>query len=180
MEEIEGGGEKLYLSMVKFKIHSTYILHISHHMLCFHCLFVLSPCFSYFLGDSDSSRHCTLSMFFFLSVIRAKISGEKIVSPSNSSSPYMKMIQYEIKMIKVRPLGSRYRRGWGVIFSLLFCDLFLMRVLTRLLGQYEHLHLMHLQPCKMSEMQFTAHLQREEEEIIPFDCMLFCVLISQR
>uniref|UniRef100_A0A3P8X651 TIMP metallopeptidase inhibitor 4 n=1 Tax=Cynoglossus semilaevis TaxID=244447 RepID=A0A3P8X651_CYNSE len=35
-------------------------------------------------------------------VIRAKISGEKIVSPSNSSSPYMKMIQYEIKMIKVR------------------------------------------------------------------------------
>ena len=36
-----------------------------------------------------------------VSVIRAKISGEKIVSPSNSSSPYMKMIQYEIKMIKV-------------------------------------------------------------------------------
>lgn len=35
------------------------------------------------------------------SVIRAKISGEKIVSPSNSSSPYLKMIQYEIKMIKV-------------------------------------------------------------------------------
>ncbi|KAF3856136.1 hypothetical protein F7725_016859 [Dissostichus mawsoni] len=34
-------------------------------------------------------------------VIRAKISGEKIVSPSNSSSPYMKMIQYEIKMIKM-------------------------------------------------------------------------------
>ncbi|KAL4655854.1 metalloproteinase inhibitor 4, partial [Arapaima gigas] len=33
-------------------------------------------------------------------VIRAKISGEKIVSPSNSSSAYMKMIQYEIKLIK--------------------------------------------------------------------------------
>lgn len=40
-------------------------------------------------------------------VIRAKISGEKIVSPSNSSSPYMKMIQYEIKMIKVRSLDRR-------------------------------------------------------------------------
>ncbi|KAG9353032.1 hypothetical protein JZ751_017608 [Albula glossodonta] len=34
-------------------------------------------------------------------VIRAKISGEKIVSPSNSSSPYLKMIQYEIKLIKM-------------------------------------------------------------------------------
>lgn len=44
--------------------------------------------------------------FLFLTVIRAKISGEKIVSPSNSSSPYMKMIQYEIKMIKVRSMDS--------------------------------------------------------------------------
>ncbi|XP_076865857.1 metalloproteinase inhibitor 4-like [Brachyhypopomus gauderio] len=34
-------------------------------------------------------------------VIRAKISGEKIISPSNSSSPYQKMIQYEIKLIKM-------------------------------------------------------------------------------
>ncbi|KAJ8361079.1 hypothetical protein SKAU_G00176040 [Synaphobranchus kaupii] len=34
-------------------------------------------------------------------VIRAKIMGEKIVSPSNSSSPYMKDIQYEIKVIKM-------------------------------------------------------------------------------
>ncbi|KAG5835833.1 metalloproteinase inhibitor 2-like [Anguilla rostrata] len=34
-------------------------------------------------------------------VIRAKISGEKIVSPSNNSSPYLKMIQYEIKLIKM-------------------------------------------------------------------------------
>lgn len=42
--------------------------------------------------------------FFIPTVIRAKISGEKIVSPSNNSSPYMKMIQYEIKMIKVRCL----------------------------------------------------------------------------
>lgn len=40
-------------------------------------------------------------------MIRAKISGEKIVSPSNSSSPYMKMIQYEIKMIKVGTVDSR-------------------------------------------------------------------------
>lgn len=39
---------------------------------------------------------------FHLSVIRAKISGEKIVSPSNTSSPYMKMVQYEIKLLKVR------------------------------------------------------------------------------
>lgn len=49
---------------------------------------------------------------FFLTVIRAKISGEKIVSPSNSSSPYMKMIQYEIKMIKVRSLDSSYSCCW--------------------------------------------------------------------
>ncbi|XP_023655433.1 metalloproteinase inhibitor 4 [Paramormyrops kingsleyae] len=34
-------------------------------------------------------------------VIRAKISGEKIVSPGNNSSPYMKLIQYEIKLIKM-------------------------------------------------------------------------------
>ncbi|KAL2091545.1 hypothetical protein ACEWY4_013808 [Coilia grayii] len=34
-------------------------------------------------------------------VIRAKISGEKIVSPSNMSSPFMKMVQYEIKLIKM-------------------------------------------------------------------------------
>lgn len=75
-----------------------------------------------------------LFLCFFLSVIRAKISGEKIVSPSNSSSPYMKMIQYEIKMIKVRPLGSRNSRGWGVIFSSLFSYLFVMRLLTGLSG----------------------------------------------
>uniref|UniRef100_A0A3B4AJL9 Metalloproteinase inhibitor 4 n=1 Tax=Periophthalmus magnuspinnatus TaxID=409849 RepID=A0A3B4AJL9_9GOBI len=41
-------------------------------------------------------------------VIRAKISGEKIVSPSNSSSPYMKMIQYEIKMIKAKDIQYVY------------------------------------------------------------------------
>ncbi|XP_020351319.1 metalloproteinase inhibitor 4 [Oncorhynchus kisutch] len=34
-------------------------------------------------------------------VIRGKISGEKVVSPSNSTSPYLKMIQYEIKLIKM-------------------------------------------------------------------------------
>uniref|UniRef100_A0A3B4AJU8 Metalloproteinase inhibitor 4 n=1 Tax=Periophthalmus magnuspinnatus TaxID=409849 RepID=A0A3B4AJU8_9GOBI len=39
---------------------------------------------------------------------RAKISGEKIVSPSNSSSPYMKMIQYEIKMIKAKDIQYVY------------------------------------------------------------------------
>lgn len=49
-----------------------------------------------------------INIFFILTVIRAKISGEKIVSPSNNSSPYMKMIQYEIKMIKVRSLETCY------------------------------------------------------------------------
>ncbi|KAJ8258652.1 hypothetical protein COCON_G00176640 [Conger conger] len=34
-------------------------------------------------------------------VVRAKIKGEKIVPPGNGSSPYMKMIQYEIKVIKM-------------------------------------------------------------------------------
>lgn len=52
--------------------------------------------------------HIHIYICFILTVIRAKISGEKIVSPSNNSSPYMKMIQYEIKMIKVRPLETCY------------------------------------------------------------------------
>lgn len=47
-------------------------------------------------------------IYYILTVIRAKISGEKIVSPSNNSSPYMKMIQYEIKMIKVRSFHTCY------------------------------------------------------------------------
>ncbi|XP_030633723.1 metalloproteinase inhibitor 4-like [Chanos chanos] len=34
-------------------------------------------------------------------VIRAKVTGEKIISPSNNSSPYTKIIQYEIKLIKM-------------------------------------------------------------------------------
>uniref|UniRef100_A0A8C9ST40 Metalloproteinase inhibitor 4 n=3 Tax=Scleropages formosus TaxID=113540 RepID=A0A8C9ST40_SCLFO len=34
-------------------------------------------------------------------VIRAKIIGEKVVSPSNNSSPHMKMIQYEVKLMKM-------------------------------------------------------------------------------
>lgn len=53
-----------------------------------------------------TSTYINWKLFFFFipTVIRAKISGEKIVSPSNNSSPYMKMIQYEIKMIKVRCL----------------------------------------------------------------------------
>nr|XP_023660733.1 metalloproteinase inhibitor 4-like [Paramormyrops kingsleyae] len=34
-------------------------------------------------------------------VIRAKITREKVISPSNSSSSHLKMIQYEIKLMKV-------------------------------------------------------------------------------
>ncbi|KAK6473921.1 metalloproteinase inhibitor 2-like [Huso huso] len=34
-------------------------------------------------------------------VIRAKIAGEKMVSPSNSSLSHFKMIQYEIKLVKM-------------------------------------------------------------------------------
>ncbi|XP_028855082.1 metalloproteinase inhibitor 4-like [Denticeps clupeoides] len=60
------------------------------------------------LGLEESAEGCTCMAAHpqehFCSseiVIRAKITGEKIVSPSNSSSPYMKMIQYEIKLIKM-------------------------------------------------------------------------------
>ena len=80
------------------------------------CLSVcLSVCLSFYLSiylsiypsiHPSSSKDLYINIFFSDPVIRAKISGEKIVSPSNNSSPYMKMIQYEIKMIKVISLGQ--------------------------------------------------------------------------
>lgn len=123
----------IYLSIYRPK--NCYIL--ITFITCYNVFIVSSVPFTMLLLFPGRFRFIpTLYSMFFLSVIRAKISGEKIVSPSNSSSPYMKMIQYEIKMIKVRPLGSRNSRGWGVIFSLLVCNLFLMRLLTRLSGQH--------------------------------------------
>ncbi|KAJ8259854.1 hypothetical protein GJAV_G00174240 [Gymnothorax javanicus] len=52
-------------------------------------------------GCSCSASHPQQQFCDSEIVIRAKISGEKVVSPSNSSSPYLKMFQYEIKLIKM-------------------------------------------------------------------------------
>lgn len=71
-----------------------------------HRFFIVSCMQTTFLSHLGFTCRILILVYFCVSqtVIRAKISGEKIVSPSNSSSPYMKMIQYEIKMIKVRAL----------------------------------------------------------------------------
>ena len=100
------------------------------YALTFHSLLVdTSTRFSNPTSVSHTECMCiSSSVSSYVSVIRAKISGEKIVSPSNSSSPYMKMIQYEIKMIKVgcptsseAPLYRLWNPDWrGVEVLLLF------------------------------------------------------------
>lgn len=84
----------------------------------------------------------SLCLHFFPTVIRAKISGEKIVSPSNSSSPYMKMIQYEIKMIKVGRVNGSISCGYHCrLYAELRCALCAMRR-----EQYVMLQPWHLTP----------------------------------
>lgn len=91
---------------------------IQNVFCCFwHEIYILIPPFAFIWHFNESKS----SFIFYLTVIRAKISGEKIVSPSNSSSPYMKMIQYEIKMIKVRSQDSSNSCCWTVHAALCSC-----------------------------------------------------------